>query len=160
MDLNTQKSRFSLAYIEAVASRAGFQVEEVKVDRDSVDGTVKSDLGIRPRIEFQAKSTERDLVQNNHIHFPLSIKNYDDLRLEAINPRILIVLMLPPDVDQWVAQTHEELCLRRCAYWLSLRGEPETSNSDNITVYVPLANIFDSTQLDGMMQRAEARGAL
>ena len=56
MDLNTQKSRFSLAHIEAVASHAGFQVEEVKVDRDS------------------------------HIHFPLPLKNYNDLRLEAINP--------------------------------------------------------------------------
>ena len=39
MDLNTQKSRFSLSYIEAVTSHAGFQVEEVKVDRDSVDGS-------------------------------------------------------------------------------------------------------------------------
>lgn len=28
MDLNSQKSRFSLAFIEAVASRAAFQVEE------------------------------------------------------------------------------------------------------------------------------------
>ena len=38
MDLNSQKERVSLAYIEAVASCAGYQVTEPKVDRDSVDG--------------------------------------------------------------------------------------------------------------------------
>ena len=130
------------------------------MDRDSVDGTFKTDLGKRARIEFQAKSTERDLVRDNHVHYPLTIKNYDDLRLEAINPRILIVLMLPANIDHWVGQTHEELCLRHCAYWLSLRGAPASSNQTSITVYLPLANIFDSTQLVSMMQSTEVRGAL
>ena len=160
MDMNIQKSRFSLSYIEAVASRAGFQVEEVKVDRDSVDGTLKGDFGRRPRIEFQAKSTARDVVRNSHIHFPLSVKNYDDLRLEAINPRILIVLILPKDIEDWVNQSEEELCLRHCSYWRSLRGEPPTSNQDSITVHLPLGNVFDSPQLLDMMQRAERTGAL
>ena len=38
MDLNTRKERFSLAYINAVAAQAGYQVVEPPVDRDSVDG--------------------------------------------------------------------------------------------------------------------------
>lgn len=160
MDLNTQKSRFSLSYIEAVASHAGFQVEEVKVDLDSVDGTLKADFGMRPRIEFQAKATAKDVVGDHHIHFPLSIKNYDDLRIEAINPRILIVLVMPQEIQQWVEQTSEELCLRHCAYWMSLKGELAKSNHYNFTVHVPLGNVFNSAQLTGMMQRTEATGAL
>lgn len=160
MDLNTQKSRFSLAYIEAVASHAGYQVEEVKVDLDSVDGTLKADFGKRPRIEFQAKATARDVIRNSHIHFPLSIKNYDDLRIEAINPRILIALVMPQDIQEWVNQTGDELCLRHCAYWLSLKDAPATTNTHNTTVYVPLSNVFDSAQLTGMMQRVERSGAL
>ena len=159
MDLNTQKSRFSLAQIEAVASRAGFQVEEVKVDRDSIDGTLKADFGMRPRIEFQAKSTARDVIRNSYIHFPLPVKNYNDLRLEAINPRILIVAVLPPEIDEWVNQTDEELCLRHSPYWMSLRGESATSNRNTITVHLPLGNVFNSTQLIDLMQRAERRGA-
>ena len=99
MDENMRKSRFSLAYIEAVASHAGQAVEEIKVDSDSVDGTFVSNLGRRPRVEFQAKATSRDVVIGDNIHFPLSIKNYDDLRLEAIIPRILIVLLMPKDID-------------------------------------------------------------
>lgn len=160
MDLNTQMSRFSLAYIEAVASRAGFQVEETKVDLDSVDGTLKGDFGRRPRIEFQAKATARDVVRGSHVHFPLSIKNYDDLRVEAVNPRILIVLVMPREIDEWVSQTQEELCLRHCAFWMSLRGDPETSNAHNVTVQVPLGNVFNSAQLITMMQRTERTGAL
>ena len=143
MDLNTQKSRFSLSYIEAVASHAGFQVEEVKVDRDSVDGTLKADFGKRPRIEFQAKATARDVVRERYLHFPLPVKNYDDLRLEAINPRILIVLVMPDSIDEWINQSDQELCLRHCSYWMSLRGEPPTSNQNTITVHLPLGNVFN-----------------
>ena len=160
MDLNTQKARFSLAFIEAVASRAGFQVEETKVDLDSVDGALKGDLGRRPRIEFQAKATARDLVRGDHIHFPLPIKNYEDLSDETINPRILIVLIMPNEIDEWVNQTHEELCLRHCAYWMSLKEAPATSNVHSVTVQVPLGNVFNSAQLITMMQRTERTGAL
>ena len=124
MDLNTQKSRFSLAYIEAVASHAGYQVEEVKVDLDSVDGTVKADFGKRPRIEFQAKATARDVIRNSHIHFPLSIKNYDDLRIETINPRILIALVMPQDIQEWVNQTGDELCPAPLRLLVVAQGRP------------------------------------
>ena len=159
MDTNTQKERFSLSYIQAVATRAGYVVEETRVDRDSVDGILLADFGRRPRIEFQAKATSRDVVRGNNIHFPLSLKNYNDLRLDAINPRILIVLLMPQQVQEWVNQTDEELCLRHCAYWLSLEGRPETQNISNITVQVPLANRFDIEQLNDMMEKTATGGA-
>ena len=133
MDENMQKSRFSLAYIEAVASRAGQAVEETRVDFDSVDGAFVSDFGRRPRVEFQAKATSKDVVNGDKIHFPLSRKNYDELRLDAINPRILIVLLMPDCIEQWLSQSNDELCLRRCAYWMSLKGEPESSNAYSVT---------------------------
>ncbi len=158
MDMNTRKERFSLSYIEAVASHAGLQVVETKVDHDSVDGVLISDFGRRPRIEFQAKATARDVVRERHIDFPLSIKNYDDLRIEAINPRILIVLLIPQDTQEWVNQTDDELCLRQCAYWMSLKGQPASLNISSVTVHVPMANVFNSDQLTEMMQQTESRG--
>ena len=160
MDQNQQKARFSIAYIEAVASLAGFHVSEIKVDQDSVDGVLYGDFGRRPRIEFQAKATARDVVRENRIHFPLSVKNYNDLRIEAINPRILIVLVMPPETQRWVNQTDDEFCMRHCAYWRSLLGKPTTHNTDNITVQVPMSNMLSSDQLMDMMQRIERTGAL
>lgn len=160
MDLNSQKERVSLAYIEAVASCAGYQVTEVKVDRDSVDGILVADFGKRPRIEFQAKATARDVVRGNNIHFPLPIKNYDDLRIDVINPRILIVFLMPLETQEWVNQSDEELCLRHCAYWKWLEGKPIKPNTDTVTVRVPLTNIFNIEQLTDMMQRTERGDAL
>ena len=160
MDENMQKSRLSLAYIEAVASCAGYEVDEVKVDMDSIDGVLKADFGRRPRIEFQAKATSRDVLRDDSIQFSLSIKNYEDLRIESINPRILIVLLMPVQIQEWIGQTAEELCLRHCAYWESLKGEPETANTTSTTVRVPLSNRFDIKQLTEMMQKIEVEGTL
>ena len=45
MELNQCKARFSLAYIGAVAARAGYQVCEPVVDDDSVDGILIGQAG-------------------------------------------------------------------------------------------------------------------
>lgn len=42
MHPNTQKERFSLAYIAAVAAKAGFDLVEPPVDTDSIDGALIS----------------------------------------------------------------------------------------------------------------------
>ena len=160
MPLNQQKARFSLSYIEAVASHAGFQVVETKVDHDSVDGILIADFGRRPRIEFQAKATARDVVRQDHIHYPLTAKNYDDLRIETVNPRILIVLILPKDKSAWISQTGNELCLRHCAYWMSLRGKPAMPNTKSVTVHVPMTNVLNSDQVANMMLSTAKRGEL
>ena len=153
VDWSMQKSRFSLSYIEAVASACGFQVVEPRVDRDSVDGILMADFGRRPRIEFQAKATSQDIRRADGLHFPLEIKNYNDLRVEAINPRILIVLLMPDDNVDWLNQTPNELALLHCAYWKCLEAEPNTQNKNTVTVHLP--EIFSSQQLTEMMQRTE-----
>ena len=160
MNLNEQKARFSLSYIEAVASHAGFQVVETKVDHDSVDGFLIADFGRRPRIEFQAKATARDVIKDDQIHFPLSMKNYDDLRIETINPRILVVLIVPEETSKWISQTDDDLCLRHCAYWMSFKGQPASRNTANITVHLPMTNVLNSKKSTDMMQNTEQRGEL
>ena len=155
------KSRLSLACIEAVASQAGYQVVEIKVDNDSVDGTLVANFGRRPRIEFQAKATARDLVKNDgQIHYPLPKKNYDNLRIETINPRILIVMLMPDAPDDWIEQTNDALCIRHCVYWMSIRGEPDSANKESVTVHVPMENVFDKDQLVRMMRNAERMEAI
>ena len=160
MTANMQKSRLSLSYIQTVASHAGFGVDEPKIDYDSVDGSLYGDFGKRPRIEFQAKSTSQDVVREDYIHFSLPVKTYNDLRIDAINPRILIVLIMPQASDEWLEQTQSALCIRKCAYWMSLKGRPETSNTSRVTVQLPLSNVFNVEQLTDMMQKTESTGAV
>ena len=70
MNPNMRMEQLSLAYIRTVAADAGYQVTRPELDTDSVDGVLMTDSGRRARIEFQAKATARDVVIENHIHFP------------------------------------------------------------------------------------------
>ena len=157
MDLNTRKERFSLAYINAVATYADCEVIEPKVDRGSVDGILKRDT-MAEIIGFQAKATSQDVMSSdgNAVHFALPIRDYDNLRRTG-RPSILIVVLMPDDEAQWLTQTRDELCLRYCAYWLSLTDRPEVSNTSSVTVRIPTSNVFSSFRLTDLIDRA-ARG--
>ena len=155
MTPNMQKELFSLAYIRAVAAVSGYQVTRPEIDFDSVDGVLVSSERRRARIEFQAKATSRDVLKGENIRFPLKMKNYDDLRDDdIIIPRILIVVLMPREPEDWLTQTPDELCMRHCGYWLSLEGRPEVPNKDTTTVCIPTSNIFDSGHLRDLMTKA------
>ena len=158
-DSNISKERFSLAYIRAVAAHAGFYTDEPQVDRSSIDGVLRADFGRGPRIEFQAKATSQDIHREDHLAFSLPIGNYRDLSQEAMVPRILIVVLMPQERAQWLHQTSRELCMRHCAYWLSMSGQPPVPNTTSVTVRIPVANIFGSEQLSDLMENVE-RGEL
>ena len=152
---NRHKELFSFAYINAVAARVGFEMSLKRLDHDGVDGRLESLDAPARQINFQAKSTSRNEVwKGDHIAFELPITNYDQLRdTEATVPAILIVVLLPADPADWLTHTEDQLCLRRCAYWLSLRDEPEVSNRNSKTVHIPTANMFDQHQLVSMLSR-------
>ncbi len=158
-DGNISKERFSLAYIRAVAAHAGFYTDEPQIDRGSIDGVLRADFGRGPRIEFQAKATSQDIQREERLTFPLPIGNYKDLSQDAMIPRILIVVLMPQERTQWLHQTSHELCLRHCAYWLSLKGQPPVPNTTSVTVHIPVANVFGSEQLSDLMAKVE-RGEL
>ncbi len=89
--------------------------------------------------------------------FPLPIGNYKDLSQDAMIPRILIVVLMPQEWAQRLYQTSSELCLRHCAYWLSLKGQPPVPNTTSVTVHIPVTNIFGSEQLAALMEKVERR---
>lgn len=160
MTVNMQMEQFSLAYIRAVAARGGYQVARPEPDIDSVDGILMSSAERRARIEFQAKATSQDVLRDENVHFPLPLKNYDDLREDTLTPRILIVVLMPRETERWLTQTRDELCLRHCGYWLSLEGRPAVLNTTSVTVTVPASNIFDSSQLHDLMTKADSGSPL
>ena len=158
MDTSQQKAQFSLAYVHAVATVAGFALYDIRVDDESVDcgiakrgggGTVKS-----PRLELQLKCSQRDVMQDDGLHFPLKRKNYDDLReLNLHVPKILVVLTVPAQVVDWIAHSEDEMCLRHCAWWMSLAGAAERAGVEKPTVIVPVAQRFNSEALNSIMGR-------
>ncbi len=144
MDIAQQKEQFSFAYLRAVAAVAGYALYRPEVDDDSVDWglAARGEAGTprRPRCEVQLKCTARDLLDADRIRFPLKRKNYDDLRdADVLVPRVLVVVLVPPSLTDWLRQTEEELAMRHAAYWLSLRDHPDVPNEETVTVYLSRA---------------------
>jgi len=158
MDLSQQKEQFSFAYVRAVAAVAGFGVSEPSVDDDSIDlqiasrstaGTIK-----RPRLELQVKCTAQDRLEDDEFSYALKIKNYNDLRdPEVLVPRILVIVRVPSELEEWVAVSDEQLTVRRCGYWASLRGMAETDNADTVSVRLQRENRFTAEGLRTIMAR-------
>jgi len=158
MDLNTQKEKFSDAYLHAVASAAGYSVDPNTTDWVSVDWTIKShekyDQRWYPSIDVQLKSTSTIQLNGEFLSFPLKPKNYRELRGDRYSsPRILVMVHVPEDVEYWLEHSEEQLIFRHCGYWVSLREEPERSNTRSITVKIPRQNQFTVEALQSMMLR-------
>lgn len=141
MPLTQQQEQFSIAYVHSIASAAGYGVEGIRVDVDSVDLMITQygQDDIFPEIDVlqvQLKCTYAHKPKADGIHFPLKLKNYDDLRRNCHNPRILVVVYVPNTVDDWLSHSDDSLALRHSAYWVSLRNSPAVT-TDTPTVVAP-----------------------
>ncbi|PQO46165.1 DUF4365 domain-containing protein [Blastopirellula marina] len=158
MDLNARKEELSRAYVQAIAATAGYSWSKPSVDDDSIDltlaqrggnGTIRS-----PRLDIQLKCHAAETPTVDEISFPLKIKNYDDLRAEnVLIPRLLVVILIPHSPHEWLLQTESELAIKRCGYWVNLRGLPSTSNTKSVTISIPRRQQFTETGLRELMDK-------
>jgi len=133
MNESQMKEEFSNAYLRAVAAVAGFTCYKPEPDTDSVDWGIAAVGGkgttMSPKVELQLKCTGRDMMDGDEIKYPLKMKNYDDLRAENYQvPRILVVVMVPKESAEWLVHSEEQLAMRHCGYWVSLRGMAQVPN--------------------------------
>lgn len=139
-------------YVSAIAARAGYTFSKPNLDRDSIDLTISAGGHLRPKLDLQLKGTINLDASAAMMPFSLKLKNYDDLRESTQVPRILVVVRLPKDSDQWLSVSADELVLRHSAYWLSLRDAPDAEVEHKKTVYIPAKNRFDIDGLKALME--------
>ena len=157
LPLNERKGCLGVVYLRAVAAVAGYGVSVPESDYDSVDLIISSKQGKRQRLEFQVKCTAQEVENGPDFGFRLPIKNYDDLRIDTIAPRYLMVLSVPENPDDWLRQNERRMHLRRCGYWLSLKGAEHASNTSDVTVRVPRSNVVTPAALQLLMARGLSR---
>jgi hypothetical protein len=164
---NEQKQQLSVAYVHAVAARAGYTCQVQTVDDDSVDVQVGSkgyvherSLICSPRIEIQLKATSSPQMKPTYLSFPLALKNYEELRVTTLIPRLLLVLVLPKNPAEWIETSEECMISRRCIYWASLLGMQAISNTRKVSVRLPRSQQFDVDQLRRLMQRVSSQEPL
>jgi hypothetical protein len=161
MDLNQQKEQYSRAYVRVIAAAAGFDTYTLGVDDDSVDMGIAASgkkSRRRPRLELQLKCTARENA--DVARFPLNLKNYNDLRYDCWVPRILIVVVVPERRENWVTETKDQLVMHTRAYWVSLAGRSETTNTESVTVELPTDQAFSVGELKRLMDVIDRTGRI
>ncbi|MBF0392872.1 MAG: DUF4365 domain-containing protein [Alphaproteobacteria bacterium] len=155
-----REEALSRAYAAAIAASAGYTLAVQDFDRDGVDIHLRAGGSMRPSLDIQLKATV-NLPDggDDEFRYPLRRRNYDLLRGESIVPRILVVLQLPKEESSWINVTSDELAIRRCAYWVSLSGFPESTNADSVTISIKKKNQFNVVALKALMEQAR-QGAI
>ncbi|MGO7413842.1 DUF4365 domain-containing protein [Rhizobium ruizarguesonis] len=157
------ESELSYAYLHAVASAAGMACESCGRHEDNAGADARivawapfQNGGYKTEVELkiQLKATIRppSMVGESFAYAFKGIRRYDDLRAESLTiPRILVVLFLPPESTDWLHHSEDALLLRKCAYWVSLRGARPSANDTTQTIYIPKAQRFDVDGLAKLM---------
>lgn len=156
------EAELSYAYLHAVASLAGAactvsprQLDNIGIDArltavgPFVGGGERNEVDVN----IQLKATIADPFDSGtHLsYFLKEVNHYDDLRAKTYSiPRILVVLYLPKSKHEWLEASEQFLSLKRCAYWVSLAGAKESSNTSGVTVYLPKHQILTPASLSSL----------
>jgi Domain of unknown function (DUF4365) len=153
----------SRAYVRAIAARA--EVVCVEATQDfGIDFYLRavtfqagrySDTG--PELDVQLKSTTRAEMSDTEVIHDLEVRAYNLLREHLVPgwPRILVLLVLPEDEVEWLTHTVDELILRRCAYWVSLRGSEPVTAHRTVRIALPRGNVFSAEALVELLDRVK-----
>lgn len=165
---NNIEAELSYAYLHAVAAknamacRAGDRHE----DNNGIDAQLSA-WGSWPEtylkevtLNFQLKATKvqpRDTGTHIPYYFK-GIQRYNDLRqnVHAV-PRLLVVLFLLDNADEWLFHSTDQLALRRCAFWVSLLGAPASDNGAGVTIQLPKSQMFSPDELSRVVERFAKR---
>ncbi len=162
------ESELSYAYLHAVASQAGMACRECNrhEDNNGIDAQLTAWLPfvnantlteVDIKVQLKATIVEPHDDGQNYDYRLQGANRYNDLRSETIGiARILIVLFLPRTATDWLHHSPNQLALRRCSYWQSLRGAPEI-NADSALIKLPKAQAFSSDALTQLAQRLSRR---
>jgi hypothetical protein len=108
----------------------------------------------KPQIDIQAKCQMSGMAASDPISYSLDLETYDALRdVKVCIPRILVLVLVPDDVQEWITQSEHTLMLRHCAYWVSLKAMQPSTNSATQTIHIPRKNLFGPQVLQTMMSK-------
>jgi hypothetical protein len=150
------------AYVQAIAARCGLSVSvpapdygiDLTLNDIVVSGRQRAESGYK--LDVQAKSTTVASLAGTFVRYDLDVRAYETLRRAPVGtPRILVLLVLPEQERLWSSQTEEELVLRHCTYWASLKGHRSVSNRRSVRLTIPRASVFSVAVLQELMRKVK-----
>ena len=152
------ESELSYAYLHAVCSKAGLSCKQG--DRHDDGAGVDSEIIYRGELEhpyfrevhlnIQLKSTTAQPAEIDGCfsYFFQGVKRYYKLRTnDSSIYKILVVLFLPDNPDEWLTCSADELVMKKAAYWVNLYGAPPVDTTSGTTIYIPKTNILTPQSL-------------
>lgn len=164
LDPKDIESELSYAYLHAVASKIGVgcKISTRHEDNRGIDAqlTCWEKFGdsyieeIDLKVQLKATKQIPSETDSHFSYFFKGIKQYDFLREKPKrNHRFLIVLFLPEDASEWLNVNSEQLILKKCAYWVSLRGAEDSTNESGQTIYLPKKQMLTPDNLLSIFEK-------
>lgn len=159
----TMEEELSLAYLHAVCARAKISCVKAEraLDNDGIDATLKARFpeATFPQLEdchleVQMKATRKpaEIEGSCYSYWVQGHKRYESLRNDRRQlARIIVVLYLPEDENEWLLHSDEQLILRRCAYWASLSGAPSVTTTSGARIAIPMTQRLSPVALEQLM---------
>lgn len=148
-----RQSRFGLAYLRAVASRAGLRFEEGPPEEDyvGIDVTI---MGSTIVWNNQVKTEGSIDIGCGAASASIDVKTLDKINLQP-NPTFLIVVLVDKAEASRLAHMSDHVQLNACAYWGRLDGlsVPTTTQS---TLTVHAKHRLDDSGLTSLMDEVES----
>ncbi|WP_338770980.1 DUF4365 domain-containing protein [Nocardia vulneris] len=153
------------AYLGAIAAAAGCELSKPDPD-PSLDWTIglrsKSHTAVRtPKIDVALKCTyQTDVAENGEFSFQLKNSHLEVLsEVLLLYPRLLVVMLTPREVDDWVFSTHHGMTVRNSMFWVNLKGV-KPSGDKKTTVKVPYKQRFDAPELCRILRALGSGGSI
>lgn len=167
---SNRAEELSIAYVSAIAARAGIKIEKVvqtdfgtdmqfkRLRKRTIDGKY-TDFGTMT-IPCQVKSARapewKENVEKNIITYNLRAKNYNDL-VDSTSG-FLVLLCLPASVNRWITQDYESLRLYKCCYyWIPGSDDELTENDSTKVIHIPRTQLFTAKVLVDQVDNAQVR---
>ena len=120
---------YQAGYIRAVAAAAGCATQWPEID-EGVDVSLthrsqQHSVGDQvARLDVQMKSTSAVLAaDSSHVSARVSRKRYDEFAVpDPTIHKIVVILTMPADQENWLISGPEFLRMHNCAYWVNLAG--------------------------------------
>lgn len=151
----------SEAYLRALCAANGYTIDKREHDNDGIDiGVVCSDkvaddsILESTELKIQLKSSYANITAHDDgsITYKLEVKNYKSLiSTKRMIPLILVVFHMSREEAEWIEQTTDWLKIKKCAYWISLKGKPNTDNTEKISIRIPATNLLTKESLKEIM---------
>lgn len=154
-----------IGYLHAVAAAAKCSIATPNPDKrldwlvtHQSSSHTAGDDEVTLKLALKATTTVPANPTGNSFSFTLKNEHLEYLTyLQPTVNRILVVMLLPSNIDDWIIAHSNYLELRHCCYWVNLSGHPITGR-DRTTIRIPTNQLFDDRALCGIMARIGSGG--